>query len=96
MTDNKKPFDEKILIKNRVKRNKLILGKDRLRNKLFRKMGAVPMDDYNVYCKDIFDILQTFEKFSLQMKIFHNKVNDRLNLNDKEMSEQNMDKGMIQ
>jgi len=54
--------------------------RDRLRNKLYRWLGLVPRDDFIQVNNDVFNVLESFERFTKASNMFCNIVAERLGI----------------
>jgi len=55
---------------------------DRLRNRLFRWIGVMPLDDFDWYANDVMGVLESFEKFTFSSSRFNAVVSKKLGLGE--------------
>jgi hypothetical protein len=53
---------------------------NRLRNRIIRKLGGVPMDDFELFISDVMKVLEAYERFSKDMGIFYDAVSKKLGI----------------
>ena len=58
------------------------ITEERLRNKLYRRLGIFCFDDFNLYADDVMNVLEAFELFTKRTAKFSTIVASRLDIND--------------
>jgi len=54
--------------------------KDRIRNRFFRWVGLLPIDDFDWYADDVMKALETFETFTQRTALFASIVAKKLDI----------------
>ena len=65
--------------------------KDRLRNRVFRAVGVLPLDDFDLYANDVFHVLETLDVFTKRTSNFAKVVAKKLNIDEEEKKDEKTD-----